>query len=80
MCLTRLPVNSTLFFSIEDKSVSIMSENFTGHPCMSRNGFLRIAKNVLKDPKVTVTAVRSITFEILQDFFDAIFFFKFFDG
>ncbi|VIO98641.1 Uncharacterized protein BM_BM3047 [Brugia malayi] len=52
--------------SNENRNVAIMLDNFCDHACMSKNGFLRIAKNVLNDPKVSITALKLSVIKVLS--------------
>ncbi|EJW84428.1 hypothetical protein WUBG_04660, partial [Wuchereria bancrofti] len=50
----------------EKRNVAIMLDSFCDHACMSKNGFLRIAKNVLNDPKVGITALKLSVIKVLS--------------
>uniref|UniRef100_A0A1I8EZK5 Vac14_Fab1_bd domain-containing protein n=1 Tax=Wuchereria bancrofti TaxID=6293 RepID=A0A1I8EZK5_WUCBA len=52
--------------SNEKRNVAIMLDSFCDHACMSKNGFLRIAKNVLNDPKVGITALKLSVIKVLS--------------
>uniref|UniRef100_A0A915PHK3 ARM repeat superfamily protein n=1 Tax=Setaria digitata TaxID=48799 RepID=A0A915PHK3_9BILA len=61
--------SDVLYFPIssnEKKSMTMLLDNFSGHPCMSKNGFLRIAKDVISDLKVGVTVLKLSVIKILS--------------
>ncbi|OZC07251.1 hypothetical protein X798_05730 [Onchocerca flexuosa] len=52
--------------SIEKRNMAIMLNNFSGHPCISKNGFLRIAKDVMGDLKISITALKLSVIKLLS--------------
>ncbi|CAG9538848.1 unnamed protein product [Cercopithifilaria johnstoni] len=52
--------------SSEKRNMTILSGNFCDHPCMSKSRFLRIAKDVLSDGKVSITALKLAVINILS--------------
>ncbi|VDK85675.1 unnamed protein product [Litomosoides sigmodontis] len=50
----------------ENRTMTVLSDNYRDHPCMSKNRFLRIAKGVLSDSKVSLTALKLAVINILS--------------
>ncbi|EFO27762.2 hypothetical protein LOAG_00726 [Loa loa] len=52
--------------SNEKRNMTMTLDNFCEHPCMSKNGFLRIAKDVLNDPKISITTLKLSVIKVLS--------------
>ncbi|KAM3717041.1 Proteasome adapter and scaffold protein [Dirofilaria immitis] len=64
--------SDVLYFPIsssESRNMAVMLNNFPDHPCMSRNGFLRIAKDVIVDLKVNIISLKLSIIKVLSSIF-----------
>ncbi|KAL3985719.1 Proteasome stabiliser family protein [Acanthocheilonema viteae] len=50
----------------EKRNMTTFLDNFCDHPCISKNGFLRIAKDVLSESKVSITALKLAVIKIVS--------------
>ncbi|MCP9264700.1 hypothetical protein DINM_022843 [Dirofilaria immitis] len=74
IALDRVDTNEhiTLLPSLLDaasRNMAVMLNNFPDHPCMSRNGFLRIAKDVIVDLKVNIISLKLSIIKVLSSIF-----------
>uniref|UniRef100_A0A158Q7N0 Non-specific serine/threonine protein kinase n=1 Tax=Elaeophora elaphi TaxID=1147741 RepID=A0A158Q7N0_9BILA len=62
--------SDVLYFPFSSSEKNVVSlDSFCNHPCMSKNGFFRIANDVLSDSKITITALKLAVINVLPRIF-----------